>query len=357
MVTDNEYIVRARDVQMGEYMIRIKDIAQQAGVSSTTVSNVIHGNIKRVSPENVDKIRKLLKENNYVPSMAARLLAQDSSNIIGVIVAFQKRGEKNILEDPFIGEMLGALEENIRNQGYFMMLYAAEEPIEIFKLASTWKTDGLIIFGFSESDCINLRKQTKIPFVTIDSYLGGGMQDKASNVGLDDFDGGYQMGKYLVECGHKKLAFLADNDVGVDHYRWLGFRKALEENDIDCEDDLHIIVRKEKSDRRIQYKKMLSWLCERTALFFASDVYAAEAVNFFMDQGIDVPGRISVAGFDDNIFAETVRPRLTTMRQEPALKAGAAVADLMAFIETGDVLNRDTKLPVQLIVRDSVRRL
>lgn len=338
-------------------MVRIKDIASQAGVSATTVSNVIHGNTKRVSEENIIKIKKLLEEYNYVPSMAARLLAQDNSNIIGVIVAFSKKDRRTVVEDPFIGEILGYIEECLREEGYFMMLYAAEEPFEIFKLASTWKTDGLIIMGFTETDCINLRKQTSIPFVTIDSYLEGKGKEKSSNIGLDDYDGGYQMGCLLGDYGHREVAFLSDNDIGVDHYRWLGFSRALEEKGIPFGEELHIILEKEAEYRRLQYKRLLKWLQTRTALFFSSDYYAVEAINFFMDQGIHVPGKLSVAGFDDNAYARIVRPALTTVRQDIHGKAQAAVSDLMEFIKNGTVEERNKKLPVELVIRNSVRRL
>lgn len=338
-------------------MARIKDIAEKAGVSPTTVSNVIHGNTKRVSAEKVERIKQILEESRYVPSMAARSLVKENSNIIGIIIAYSKRDQRNVTEDPFIGQILGNLEELLREQGYYVMLYAAEEPLEIFTLASTWKTDGLIIIGFSETDCVILRKQTSTPFVTVDSYIENKRQECSANVGSQDFDGGYLMGKYLADCGHRKLAFLCDNDAGVDHSRWLGFQKALEEMNISCGEQDHIFIERDKRERRMRYRKLYDWFMKKTAIFCASDFYGAELVNFFHDQGIQVPDQISVTGFDDNIFAETVRPRLTTIRQDIYQKASSVVDSLLGLIKDGVVEEPDIRLSVRLMERESVKKI
>ena len=95
-------------------MIRIKDIADRAGVSPTTVSNVIHGKTGRVSKATVEKINRILKEMEYVPSISARMLANNSSGLIGVALGFMKKGNASSFEDPFVSAMLGNLEYQIR---------------------------------------------------------------------------------------------------------------------------------------------------------------------------------------------------------------------------------------------------
>lgn len=80
-------------------MIRIKDIADRAGVSPTTVSNVIHGKTGRVSKATVEKINRILKEMEYVPSISARMLANNSSGLIGVALGFMKKGNASSFED------------------------------------------------------------------------------------------------------------------------------------------------------------------------------------------------------------------------------------------------------------------
>ena len=82
-------------------MVRIKDIAKEAGVSPTTVSNVIHGNTKKVSKANIDKIQKILEKNQYIPSMSALMLAENRSRLIGVLIGEREGKRRSIASDPF----------------------------------------------------------------------------------------------------------------------------------------------------------------------------------------------------------------------------------------------------------------
>lgn len=102
-------------------MVRIKDIAKEAGVSPTTVSNVIHGNTKKVSKSNIDKIQKILEEHQYIPSMSALMLAQNRSRLIGVLIGGVDGKRRSIEGDPFTSIMLSALELEILQK---KLLYA-----------------------------------------------------------------------------------------------------------------------------------------------------------------------------------------------------------------------------------------
>ena len=86
-------------------MIRLQDIADMAGVSRTTVSNVINGNTKRVSQETIDKITRILKEQNYVPHMGSVMLSGHGSRIIGVVLGFAVTHGMQALQDSFVGEL------------------------------------------------------------------------------------------------------------------------------------------------------------------------------------------------------------------------------------------------------------
>ena len=88
-------------------MIRLQDIADMAGVSRTTVSNVINGNTKRVSQKTIDKITAILKEQNYVPHMGSVMLSGHGSRIIGVVLGFTYAHGMQSLQDPFVGELNG----------------------------------------------------------------------------------------------------------------------------------------------------------------------------------------------------------------------------------------------------------
>ena len=104
----------------------IKEIANSLGVSTATVSNVIHGHLEKMSPETAQLVRKKLEQYQYIPNMGARMLAKGDSEIVGVITNYPNREEKFALQDPFVSEMIAALENAIRARGYYTMLRAAQ---------------------------------------------------------------------------------------------------------------------------------------------------------------------------------------------------------------------------------------
>ena len=336
-------------------MIRIKDIADRAGVSPTTVSNVIHGKTGRVSKATVEKINRILKEMEYVPSISARMLANNSSGLIGVALGFMKKGNASSFEDPFVSAMLGNLEYQIREHGYYMMLVVRHEQDDIMQQALGWNFDGMIAMALKEKEIAELSERLGKPLVTIDQYLPPELGVRS--ITMDDRGGAYQMSQYLIGKGHKKFLFLSDCDLGVDHYRWLGVRQAMEEAGIEDFESRHIVIPWNPEQREKAYEEMLPFFKKQTALFFSSDYYALEASNFLQNRGIKVPEEISIAGFDDVTYATLARPKLTTVHQMVDGKARRAVEVLMHLIQDEPVQKDIPPLPTTLVERESVRDL
>lgn len=340
-------------------MITIKDMADIAGVSPTTVANVLHGRTKKMSKETLKKVQDVIDSSNYVSNMGARVLANYGSRIIGVIMNYNRRSENNIISDPFYGTVVGSLEKEIREHGYYMMLYTAGNIEETVRLASSWNIEGLIALGCTPSDVRKMKQQMTLPVVFIDSYF----EDKEYeyyNVGLDDFNGGYMMTNYLIRQGHRKIAFLADEEepVGVDKERLRGYQQALKENGIPFhkEDYVPISFRKQTRHTRL-WEFSQERLPDYTALFFASDFYASDAINIFQSQGISIPDDISVVGFDNNVFAEHCRPMLTTVQQHVADKGYYAFQLVHRLIKGEICEEKNIHLPVKLVIRESVKTL
>ena len=336
-------------------MIRIKDIADRAGVSPTTVSNVIHGKTGRVSKATVEKINRILKEMEYVPSISARMLANNSSGLIGVALGFMKKGNASSFEDPFVSAMLGNLEYQIREHGYYMMLVARHEQDDIMQQALGWNFDGMIAMALKEKEIAELSERLGKPLVTIDQYLPPELGVRS--ITMDDRGGAYQMSQYLIGKGHKKFLFLSDCDLGVDHYRWLGVRQAMEEAGIEDFESRHIVIPWNPEQREKAYEEMLPFFKKQTALFFSSDYYALEASNFLQNRGIKVPEEIPIAGCDDVTYATLARPKLTTVHQMVDGKARRAVEVLMHLIQDEPVQKDIPPLPTTLVERESVRDL
>ena len=332
-------------------MIRIKDIAEKAGVSPTTVSNVIHGKAGRVSKETVEKINRILEEMNYVPSLSARMLAREHSGLIGVVLGYTRGGMKYALEDPFIAELVGSLEYQIQEKGYYMMLVTRHKGRDLMEQILGWNLEAMISIGLGEREIRKIRGRFSGPMAVIDGYCP--LPEGVINVRTDDRGGGYLMGKYLLKKGHRRLLFLTDNDESVDHERWLGVKKALEEERVEDAASRHILVPEDPSRRRRQYLEMLPFFREQSALFFASDLYAVEALNFLQDRGIRVPEELSVAGFDDVAYAKLSRPALTTVRQNVGEKARRSVEALIRKIN-GETVGGEYRISTFLVERKSV---
>ena len=186
-----------------ENKVRIKDIAEELGVSTATVSNVLHGKTKKISDRTVKKVEQKLEERGYIPNMAATLLARNNSRIIGVIVNDHPKYEGHTFEDLFISAAINHLSDEIELCGYFMMLKKAKKISEIVRFASMWNLDGVVIIGFCEDEYQDLRDHIRVPFVIYDGFAD--VQNRFGNITIDDFDGGRQVGEYLKSMGHNQV--------------------------------------------------------------------------------------------------------------------------------------------------------
>lgn len=333
-----------------ESRITIKDIANELGLSTATISNVIHGKTKKISNRTVAMVQKKLEESGYIPNMAAVLLAQNSSKIICVVLSNDARYEEHMLEDPFVCCMLNHLSKEISNQDYFMMLKEEADITKISKYASMWNMAGLILMGYSDADYSRLRETMHIPFVVVDAY-----RDKFlnySDVGIDNQKGGYLAGEYLLQMGHKDVVYLADANVGCNFDRYMGLCNAMKEQSvkqIPSFYELHPL----KKERYLRYESFFLEISNYTAAFLSSDLYALEFMNYLQAKGLRIPEDFSILGFDNIPASSFVYPALTTISQNMTLRATCAIELLLDLIHHRNE-GKQILLPVELIIRESV---
>lgn len=207
---------------MEDNRVTIRDIADELGLSTATISNVIHGKTKKISDRTVQRVQALLEERQYIPSMAGILLAQNASRIIGVVVNDHEKYEGHVLEDVFIASSLNCLSTEIEKNGQFMMVKKTTRWEDIIQFASMWNMDGLVLIGFCGQDYQYLRSHMRIPLVIYDGYYdnmycgkweGSSNSETARlfNITIDNFDGGFQVGEYFCKQGHKRVLCIADN--------------------------------------------------------------------------------------------------------------------------------------------------
>ncbi|WP_286908491.1 LacI family DNA-binding transcriptional regulator [Clostridium sp. UBA1652] len=333
-------------------MATIKDIAKTVGVSCTTVSNVIHGKPGRVSAETIIKINKAIEDLNYVPNMSARSLVSNSSKVIGVINHIVTTRDKNFMEDPFHSIFIGAIESTLRENGYYLMLRTVETSQDLNFFLRNWNVDGLILTGIYEDDFYSVLTKLNIPVVLIDSYVSN---PNICNVSLEDFNGGYLATKYLIDHGHRSIAFASPfiKYKGVVSERFDGYKKALSESNIEFNKDL-VFEQELDTPTAIALGKSLAKRDDFTAIFSTADILAAGIITGLKQAGKKVPDDVSIIGFDDINLCNLISPALTTIHQDAHLKGKLSVNYIIDKLENKPIHQKETILPVRVVERDSV---
>ncbi len=342
--------------------VRICDIADELGLSTATVSNVIHGKTKKISDETIKRVQQLLEEREYIPSMAGILLARNDSRIIGVVIHNHEKYEGHVLEDPFISSALNHLSVEIEKSGHFMMIKTTTEYREIITFSSMWNMTGMVLIGFCEQDYQKLRESMRIPFVIYDGFMENTRKKvitdsqkepaRICNIVIDNYDGGYQAGTFLTNLGHQNLLCISDNQICMDLERYEGFEAGVRENGANAD---FMLIPMQYEKRHLLYQTMLDKIKEYTAIFAVSDYYAIDIMQFLMENSIKVPQDISIVGFDDTPLCRQIVPSLTSIRQNCELRAIKALSILQKLKQHKET-EKSIILPVELIERESTAK-
>lgn len=338
-------------------MITIKDIAAEAGVSVMTVSNVINNNHARVSPATERRIRDIMEKHNYVPNMAARSLISKSSRIIAVLLPIWHSSSASMLLDPYAGQLVGHLEELLRENQYYVMICSFEKVEQVLAIQKTWQIDGmLLIMPHEDARTRGLIKKTQAPLVVFDRHYD---DLNMLSVCLDDRRGGYIATKYLLEQGHRKIGFAAPSiyESSVIQDRFQGYLDALKEYGIaERQDWLFDNVVHQEGGQAVA--EALWHMADRpTAVVATADLLACGIVRGCQARGISVPAELSVIGFDDSMPARLITPELTTVGQDILEKARTGVRLLLKAIDDDSFRSEHVVLDVNLVKRQSVQKI
>lgn len=332
--------------------MNIKDIAKLAKVGVSTVSRVInnHPDVKESTRE---KVLQIIKESNYIPNNSARILKQNNIKNIGVLV----KGVFN----PFFSEMTNIIGSIIEKHGYTMILQ--QNDFNIYQDVETMigfvkekRLQGVICLGgnFTEIEEDSF-ESLKVPVIlTSVNTISQKGKKYYSSVGIDNSKSAYKAVNYLIEKGHKKIALILGevNDMGVSWWRLNGYKKALEEHNIEVDDEL-IISGDYKCDTA--YDKVCELLKVRkdiTAIFALSDIMALGAMKAVTDRGMNVPRDVSVIGFDGMNESKYYNPSITTVKQPQKEMAETSINLLFSLLNT-DMENKHIILDTELVERDS----
>lgn len=333
----------------------LKDVAQLAGVSTATVSYALSGK-RTISEETKLRIQEAIKELDYVPDLNARSLSMRDSKLIGVVVPQTEPGDRLMFQNSFYSEVLGSIEYYARLQGYHILISATDANESYLTLAKKRNLDGIIVIGMYPDEFYQQMKKTQIPIVLIDSYCN---DHYYHNIRIDDAYGSYLATKYMLENGHEDIAFFAGQmkENGVMKKRLLGYQQALQEFEIPYRQEYVFEGQIDYASGIELANELMKSGLPATGIVAAADILAIGAVKGFFEAGKHVPSDYSIIGFDDVEMAQYMTPGLTTIRQQISLKGQKAVELLLKHIEDLTLPKQEEILPLQLVVRGSVKKM
>jgi DNA-binding LacI/PurR family transcriptional regulator len=322
--------------------VSIFDVAKKSGLSVVTVSRVLNKS-EKVREKNRQKVMDAIKELDYHPNAAAQSLARGKTRIIGLIMT--------TLHDAFFDAVVKEINDVLALQGYFLALSVSQglNTGEGHYLMQEDRVDGLILLSVLEEEkyIVELQKR-KIPYVLIDNQE----QQTAPSVIVDNFNGGYEATKHLIDLGHTQIAHLCGQEYfSSTKERRRGYIQALADAGLEPFAVLY-------GDYGVQFgyetaKKWIQGNSLPSAVFAGDDNIAIGLMNALLEAGIRVPETISVIGYDDQLIASELHPFLTTIRQ-PAEKIGqSAVEFLLKGIDSKMVRSITLKLKPELIIRET----
>ena len=335
--------------------VTLKDVAQRAGVTTATVSYALSGK-RPISEATKRRVMEAIAELDYVPDLNARGLSMRDSKLIGVVVPQTEPGERLMFQNSFYSEVLGSIEYYARQQGYHILISATDANESYLTLAKQRNLDGIIVIGMYPDEFYQQMKKTQIPIVLIDSYCN---DHYYHNIRIDDAYGSYLATRYMLECGHTRIAFFAGQmkENGVMKKRLLGYRQALEEFQVPYEREYVFEGQIDYASGIALADRLMDQGLPATGVVAAADILAIGAAKGFFERGKRVPEDYSLIGFDDVEIAQYLTPGLTTIRQQISLKGQKAVELLLKHIEDPTLPKQEEILPLQLVVRGSVKNL
>ncbi|MGD8195742.1 LacI family DNA-binding transcriptional regulator [Herbiconiux sp. P18] len=319
----------------------IQDVARAAGVSVSTVSKAVNGRYG-ISTETTRRVLEVVEQMGYESSLMASSMRSRRTGVIGVLVADF---------EPFSAEILKGVATALHDSRYDLMAYSGTRQRDSagWERRSLSRLSGTLIDGAILVTPTVVGVTADVPIVAVDPHTG---RADLPTVESDSFGGALLAMRYLIELGHRRIAFVAGRpDLRSSNLRDAGYRRALEEAGIPVERSLIRVGLYEQDAARETATELLSSRNRPTAVFAANDLSAIATIETAAELGLDVPGDLSVVGFDDVPEAARLNPPLTTVRQ-PMQRIGAAAAELLIGLMNGETPERThITLPTRLVRR------
>ena len=328
--------------------ITIAELGKILGVSRSTISRVLN-NPELVKTETREKIVRGLREHNYVYNALAGGLTKKRTSTIGVMLP--------TITNPVFALSTKGIQEAAAERGYSILLgshnYSGDTEAELVRVFQEKRVDGIIFNGYPiKQETVDYLDRLKIPYVIT--------WEKPENpdipfVAFDNAKGGFNVANYLLCLGHRRIGMItAHFKISTRAYkRYLGFRAALEQMNVPCDESLVIQKDYTVMEGREAASRLLAGSDPPTAIVCGNDLLAMGAMAAAKEAGLTVGKDLSITGFDDLEMSSTLNPPLTTVRI-PACQMGKKAAELLVdTIEKGTRIAQHYLLETDLIIRGS----
>lgn len=327
--------------------VSIKDIARLAGVSHSTVSRALR-NSPLIPETTRGKIQQIAREQGYTASAVARSLVTRKTHAIGVVVTS--------IADPFNGDVVDGIEHIANQNGYSVLLAMSradgEREIAVVRSFQERRVDGILIASSRVGALyLPVLAELRVPIVLINNQ-GGNSQ--VHTVAIDNVAGARLATSHLIGLGHRRIAYIGDRfGFQSDTERRDGYRQALALAGLAHDVSLELEGDGKLDGGTASASQLASSETNRpTAVFCYNDMTALGLMAELARRGVRVPHDISVAGFDDVVFARLSQPGLTTVRQ-PRFELGARAMKNLLTLMGGLLTERTVTVGGELIQRAS----
>lgn len=290
--------------------LTINDIAKMANVSSATVSLVMNGK-KGISPATRERVEAIIAETGFKPNAHTRRLTLKKSNTVHIVM----RQRQCALFNFFCMEVLMGLLHEARRLGYNIILTtvdASNDFSEILNAVRTDDSDGAVFIQAYEPTVISVLQEANFPFICVDSHIKSGIG--VPYVDVDYYNTAYHATEYLIQNGHRDIAFISSDDSSEYFFRnFSGYTNALKDHELICRPEWMQMGADPEVPTPSCMDNILHCKHLPTAVFCTGDMLAVEAVKRIRAAGLRIPDDISVIGLDDLIVSEYMDPPLTTM--------------------------------------------
>jgi DNA-binding LacI/PurR family transcriptional regulator len=305
-------------------MATVHDVARRAGVSASTVSHVVN-NTRFVSDELRERVLTAMRELDYTPNAAARMLMLKRSHMIGLIVSD--------IRNPFFASVARGVEDVAQEQGYTLVLCNSDENAEretaCLNALETRAIDGVLLAsaGVASQQLARLVR-AGYPIVLVDRDLPG---LGAPAILLDNEGAAYGAVKHLIAAGHQRIAMISGRaSISTTTERVAGYRRALRESGVEFDDRLLVSGLSTSEGGAAAAEKVLDVDPPPSAIFSGNNLMSIGVLQAIENRRLVVPDDIAMVGFDDFPYpwSDAFRPHLTTVAQ-PTYELGRCAAELL----------------------------